>query len=76
MHDLTALEPGARIRLSGLGKRRCPKMTRRTGVVVATQLYSHSIRVLMDGSKEAITLHRSYIDGDTNDGVAFSPKGD
>ena len=59
---LEELEPGARIRLSSLGKKRCPKMTRLTGVVVAANLYGHSVRVLMDGNKDAITLHRSYVE--------------
>jgi len=65
MHDVDEFEIGARIRLSPLGKRRCPKMTRRTGIVVATGVYRQSVRVLMDGNKDAITLHRSYIDADS-----------
>ena len=53
-----------RIRLSALGKERCPKMTRYTGVVLAKAKYRESYRVLMDGSKEAISLHRSYFEAE------------
>ena len=54
MDDHEILEPGTRIRLSALGKKRCPKMTRRAGVVVAKVHHGDSLRILMDGSKEPI----------------------
>ena len=57
MHE--DLKPGTRIRLSALGKERCPKMTRNTGVILAKAKYRASYRVLMDGSREAVSLHRS-----------------
>ena len=58
------LEPGVRIRLSALSKKRCPKMTRYAGVVVSKVHHSDAIRILMDGSKEPITLHRSYVEAE------------
>jgi hypothetical protein len=64
MLDIEELKPGMRIRLSALGKERCPKMTRHTGVVLAKATYRDSFRVLMDGSKEAISLHRSYFEAE------------
>jgi hypothetical protein len=62
MDDHERLEPGIRVRLSALGKKRCPKMTRQTGVIVAKLEHSDAFRVLMDGNKDASTLHRSYIE--------------
>ena len=62
MDDHEALGPGTRIRLSVLGKKRCPKMTRQTGVVVAKLDRSDAVRVLMDGNKDPSTLHRSYVE--------------
>ena len=56
--DHEVLEPGTRVRLSALGKMRCPKMTRQTGVVVAVVPHSDFVRVLMDGNKDPSTLHR------------------
>ena len=62
MDDHAGLEPGTRIRLSALGRKRCPKMTRQTGVVVAKLDRSDSVRLLMDGNKDPSTLHRSYVE--------------
>jgi hypothetical protein len=67
MYDLKELEPGTRVRLSALGKKRCAKMTRQNGVVVAKAMYKDAFRILMDGSQEPITLHQSYIEADTPD---------
>jgi hypothetical protein len=39
-------------------------MTRHTGVILATAKYRASYRVLMDGSKEAVSLHRSYLEAE------------
>jgi hypothetical protein len=58
------LEPGTRVRLSALGKMRCPKMTRDAGVVVAKVPHSDALRVLMDGNKDPSTLHRSYVEAE------------
>ena len=62
MDNHEELKPGARVRLSALGKQRCPKMTRQTGVIVAKVDQSDALRVLMDGNKDPSTLHRSYIE--------------
>ena len=62
MDDAKELKPGTRVRLSALGRERCPKMTRQTGVVVAKLDRSDAVRVLMDGNKDPSTLHRSYIE--------------
>jgi hypothetical protein len=62
--DFKELESGTRVRLSALGKKRCAKMTRQTGVIVGKSIYKDAFRILMDGSKEAIALHHSYIEAD------------
>lgn len=64
IYDLKELEPGSRVRLSALGKKRCAKMTQQAGVVVAKSAYKDAFCILMDGSQKAITLHRSYIEAD------------
>jgi hypothetical protein len=54
-------KPGERIRLSALGKERCPKLNR-TGVVIGPAGRSDAIRVLIDGRKTPMTLHASYVE--------------
>jgi hypothetical protein len=58
----TELEPGQRIRLSTLGRERCPKLKSHTGVVTGKTEYSAAVRVLLDGHKTPLTLHTSYIE--------------
>jgi hypothetical protein len=54
-------KPGQRIRLSALGKERCPRLSS-TGVVIGSAGRSDAIRVLMDGRKTPMTLHVSYVE--------------
>ena len=72
MDDDKELAPGTRIRLSALGRKRCPKMTRHAGVVVAKLDRSDAVRVLMDGNKDPSTLHRSYVEaaGEERPGIS------
>ena len=60
-HDGRELRPGMRIRLSALGRARSPRMKVHTGVIVGLT-GSEGVRVIMDGSKQPITLHESYIE--------------
>ena len=60
--DDVELGPGKRIRLSALGKERCPKLKNHTGIVVGKSPRSNAFRVLIDGRKMPITLHESYIE--------------
>ena len=53
---------GTRIRLSVMGRARSRRITAQTGVVVGTPHRSDALRILMDGKKQAITLHISYIE--------------
>lgn len=54
--------PGQRIKLSALGKQRCPKIKIHTGVVSGKPGRSDTVRVLMDGRKTPMTLHVSYVE--------------
>ena len=56
------LELEQRIRLSTLGRERCPKLKSHTGVVTGKTGYSAAVRVLMDGHKTPLTLHTSYVE--------------
>ena len=55
-------QPGQRIRLSALGKERCPKIKIYSGVVSGKTSRSDAVRVLIDGRKTPMTLHVSYIE--------------
>ena len=61
-HDDSELKPGTRIRLSALGKARCPRMKVHTGVIVGNPSGSEGVRIILDGSKKPITLHEIYIE--------------
>jgi hypothetical protein len=60
--DDDELTPGRRIKLTALGRLRCPKLKNHTGVVIAKSPQSNAFRVLIDGRKMPITLHESYIE--------------
>jgi FixJ family two-component response regulator len=54
--------PSKRIRLSALGKERSPRITTHTGIIVGKTPGSDTVRILLDGHKLPITLHKSYIE--------------
>lgn len=53
---------GTRIKLSPLGKERSRRAKVQTGVVVGKPFQTDAVRVQMDGMKQPITLHVSYIE--------------
>ena len=55
-------EPSKRIRLSALGKERSPRIQTHTGIIVGKIRGSDTVRILLDGHKLPITLHKSYIE--------------
>jgi hypothetical protein len=57
-----AISVGSRVKLSALGAARCPRIAEKQGVVVGVGRYSNSLRVLLDGSKLPVSLHRDYLD--------------
>jgi hypothetical protein len=53
---------GSRVKLSALGAARCSRIAEKQGVVVGVGRYSNSLRVLLDGSKLPVSLHRDYLE--------------
>jgi hypothetical protein len=53
---------GARIRMSALGASRSPRLAKKEGIIVGGSRLNSSIRVLFDGSKSPISLHRDYVE--------------
>lgn len=55
--------PGQLVRLSDLGRQRCPKLKLKsdTGIVLSMSGIS-AVRVLFHGRKQPVTLHLSYIE--------------
>lgn len=55
---------GVRVRLSALGRKRCPRTISDTGVVVSKATHLEAVRLKMDGKKQLVTLHVSYVELD------------
>jgi len=53
---------GSRVRMSALGAARCPRIADKEGILVGEGRYSNSLRILFDGSKLPVSLHRDYIE--------------
>ena len=53
---------GARFRMSALGAARSPRLANKEGTIVGVSRLNSSLRVLFDGSKSPISLHRDYIE--------------
>jgi hypothetical protein len=56
------MTPGQRIRLSVLGKERCPKLRLKSDAGIVLGQAGSSVRILFDGRKQPVTLHLSYIE--------------
>ena len=65
-----SLKVGSRCRLSALGSKRCRRFKSRTGVIVAISPTGSSFRIAMEGRRQPLTLHASYIEPDMGDMVA------
>lgn len=50
------------MRLSALGKTRCPRIKVHTGVIIRTTDGSEAVRVLLDSRNAPVTIHSSYLD--------------
>jgi hypothetical protein len=60
--EKSKLIPGARIRLSPLGIKRCHRLKSHTGLIISINPGGTSFRVLLDGRKLPLTLHQSYVE--------------
>jgi hypothetical protein len=62
IHDKREIGLGARFKMSALGAARCPRLADREGVIVGRGFYNSTARVIFDGSKSPMSLHRDYIE--------------
>ncbi|HYR43329.1 MAG TPA: hypothetical protein VER98_09915 [Terriglobia bacterium] len=53
---------GLRVKMSALGAARCRRIADKEGIIVGEGRYSNSLRILFDGSKLPVSLHRDYIE--------------
>jgi hypothetical protein len=54
---------GDRVQISALGASRCPRHAEKTGTIVGwSSCYISCARVLLDGNKSPITVHRDYLE--------------
>jgi len=58
----TPIAIGARFRMSALGAARSPRLAKKEGTIVGVSRLNSSLRVLFDGSKSPISLHRDYVE--------------
>jgi hypothetical protein len=52
---------GTRFRMSALGAARNPRLADKEGTIVGGSRLNSSVRVLFDGRKSPMSLHRDYI---------------
>ena len=61
---------GTRFKMSKLGEARNPRLKRGTeGTIVGGSHYKSSLRVVIDGRKTPLSMHRDYIEPITPDAV-------
>jgi hypothetical protein len=53
---------GARVKMSPLGAARCPRLAGKEGVVVGGGRYPSTARIIFDGFKVPMSLHRDYVE--------------
>jgi len=53
---------GSRFKMSALGAARSPRRAEKQGIIVGRSRLNSSVRVLFDGYKSLISLHRDYIE--------------
>jgi hypothetical protein len=53
---------GARFKMSALGAARNPRLAEKAGAIVGGSRLNSSVRVLFDGRKSPMSLHRDYIE--------------
>jgi hypothetical protein len=63
-----AIVIGARFRMSLLGAARNPRLADKEGTIVGSSRINSSVRVLFDGRKSPISLHRGYIEQVSSEG--------
>ncbi len=61
-HRPSPLVIGARFKMSALGSVRSPRLAAKEGIIVGGSRLNSSVRVLFDGRKSPMSLHRDYIE--------------
>ena len=62
MHPKPAIPVDTRFRMSELGAARCPRLAKRTGVVIGGSRNPRTIHVQFDGNATATALHQNYVE--------------
>ncbi|SHN65661.1 hypothetical protein SAMN05444170_0758 [Bradyrhizobium erythrophlei] len=55
------LSKGDRVHLSELGCSRHPRDSRKKGTIVGQTQYPNSLRIIWEGSRWPVTMHRNYL---------------
>ena len=53
---------GVRVKLSALGKERCPRLSNKTGTLVGPGIYANSVVIVVDGNRTSSTIHATYLE--------------
>ena len=53
---------GTRVKISALGAARNPRLAQKQGTIIGSSRLNRSVRVLFDGRKSPMSLHRDYIE--------------
>lgn len=59
--DARTLSKGDRVHLSELGCSRHPRDTEKKGTIVGNSQYPNSLRIVWDGSRWPVAIHRDYL---------------
>ena len=59
--EMPPIAIGSRFRMTALGAARCPRHAQKEGTIVGASRLNSSVRVLFDGYKSPVSLHRDYI---------------
>ncbi len=57
-----ALEIGSRVRLTELGRLRCPRFPNQPGIVVGYSRFNSAVQVRFEGRKSSVVLHADYVE--------------
>ena len=57
---------GVRVKLSALGKERCPRLSNKTGTLVGRGIYANSMVVVFDGNRTSSTIHVTYLEDEAS----------
>jgi hypothetical protein len=62
IRDKVEITIGARVKMGLLGAVRCPRLADTEGVIVGGGQYPSTARIIFDGFKVPMSLHRDYVE--------------